>query len=40
VVRSQLTDEAVVRKSLDSGFAMIERGTLIDSLRAAPRTSG
>jgi AcrR family transcriptional regulator len=34
VVRSQITDEAGARKALDDGFAMIERGTLIASLRA------
>jgi len=33
IVRSQLTDESAVRKALDDGFRMVERGTLIDSLR-------
>jgi AcrR family transcriptional regulator len=37
IVRGELTDEATVRKALDAGFAMIERGTLIDSLRATPQ---
>jgi AcrR family transcriptional regulator len=37
VVRGQLTEEAVVRTALENGFSMIERGTLIDSLRSGSR---
>jgi AcrR family transcriptional regulator len=34
VVRTQLTDEATVRKALDDSFRMIERGTLVKNFRA------